>query len=90
MQLRVSVGVNQSTSSMQCSSKEADVWKMLLGQLLITPHSWQREVFKLVSLHMNLHAGLVSISNSELNSKAGSHFAGRCTVKIQTVISPLQ
>lgn len=26
---------------MQCSSKEEDSWKILLGQLLVIPHSWQ-------------------------------------------------
>lgn len=72
---------------MQCSSKEEGFWKMLLGQLLITPHSWQRGVFKLISLHVNLGAGLVSINNSELSSKARNHFAGCCTVKTQTMIS---
>lgn len=80
------VSSSESTSSMQCSSKE-DFWKILLGQLLIIPYSWQRGVFKLVSLHMNLDAGLVSISNSKLNSVARNQFAGRCTVKSQTMIS---
>lgn len=43
-----------------------------MGQLLV-PHSWQRRVFKLVSLHTNLDAGIVSVSNSELNSVARNH-----------------
>jgi len=52
---------------MQCSSKEDDFWKILLGQLLIIPHSQQWMVFKLASLHMNLDAGFVSVNNDELN-----------------------
>lgn len=36
---------------------------------------------------MNLSAGLVSIGNSELNSKARNHLAGCWAVKTQTVIS---
>ena len=77
----------ESGSSMQCSSKEEDFWKIILGQLLIIPHSWQWIVFKLVSPHMNLDAGLVSISNDELNSMAKNHFARHCTVKTKTMIS---
>lgn len=72
---------------MPCSSKEEDFCKILLGQLLITPHSWQWVVFNVVSPHMNLDAGLVNICNDELDSMARNHFARRCTVKTKTIIS---